>query len=114
MHLEPWSTGLSSVAINRNKEIGLSCMLLCYICIEKHTIQKSTIHKANEQDEAPKIENNLELLEVKLISLIAERKVEVFRVSCNEMQNSFCEIAAKMSKQLPKREFYQNRTTNKP
>ena len=97
MHLEPSCTGLSYVALTGIKELGLSCMLLCNTCIENNErdiIKSWTIHKANEQVEALKIENKLESLEVKLTSLI-DKKVEVLKVSCVEIQNSYSEIAAK-------------------
>ena len=98
MHLEPSCTGLSNVALNGIKELGLSCMLLCNTCIENNErdniIKSWTIHKANEQVEALKIENKLESLEVKLTSLI-DKKVEVLKVSCKEIQNSYSEVAAK-------------------
>ena len=99
MHLEPSCIGLSNVALNGMKELGLSCMLLCNTCIEynerDNIIKSWTIHKANEQVEAFKIENKLELLEVKLTSLIDKKLEEVLKVSCEEIQNSYKEIAAK-------------------
>ena len=99
MHLEPSCTGLSNVALNGIKELGLSCMLLCNTCIENNErdniIKSWTIHKANEQVEALKIENKLESLEVKLTSLIDKKVEEVLKVSCKEIQNSYSEIAAK-------------------
>ena len=99
MHLEPSCTGLSNVALNGIKELGLSCMLLCNTCIENNErdniIKSWTIHKANEQVEALKIENKLESLEVKLTSLIDKKVEEVLKVSCKVTQNSYSEIAAK-------------------
>ena len=74
-------------------------MLLCNTCIENNErdniIKSGTIHKANEQEEALKIENKLESLEVKLISLIDKKVEEFLKVSCKEIQNSYSEIAAK-------------------
>ena len=74
-------------------------MLLRNTCIENNerdNINKSwTIHKANEQVEALKIENKLKSLEVKLTSLFDKKVEEVLKVSCKEIQNSYSEIAAK-------------------
>ena len=73
-------------------------MLLCNTCIENNEgdniIKCGTNHKTNEQVEALKIDNKLESLEVKLTSLI-DKKVEVLKVSCKGIQNSYSEIAAK-------------------
>ena len=82
-----------------NKRLGLSYKLLCNTCIENNErnniIKTWTIHKANEQVEALKLEIKLELLEVKLTSLIDKKVKEVLKVSCKEIQNSYSEIAAK-------------------
>ena len=99
MHLETSCTGLTNVALNGVKELGLSCMLLCNTCIENNErdniIKSWTIHKANEQVEALKIANKLESLALKLTSLIDKKVEEVLKVSCEEIQNSYSEIAAK-------------------
>ena len=99
MHLETSCTGLTNVALNGVKELGLSCMLLCNTCIENNErdniIKSWTIHKANEQVEALKIANKLESLAVKLTSLIDKKVEEVLKVSCEEIQNSYSEKAAK-------------------
>ena len=99
MHLEPSCTGLSNLALNGTKELGLSCMLLCNTCIENNEgdniIKSGTKHKTNEQVEALKIDNKLESLEVKLTSLIDKKVEEVLKVSCKGIQNSYSEIAAK-------------------
>ena len=66
MHLEPFSTGLSRVALNGIKELGLSCILLCNTSIENHErdniIKSGTVHKANEQVEVLNIKTKMELL----------------------------------------------------
>ena len=98
MHLEPSCTGLTNVALNGIKELGLSCMLLCNTCIENNErdniIKQWTTHKTNEQVEALKIENKRESLQVKQTSLIDKK--EVLKFSCKDIQNSYSEIAAKM------------------
>ena len=98
MHLEPSCTGFTNVAINGIKELGLSCMLLCNACSENSVrdnfVKNWALHKANEQVEALKIEDKLESLEVKLTSLIDKKVEEVLKVSCKEIQKSYCEITA--------------------
>ena len=98
VHLEPSCDGLSNVAINGMKNSGY---VACYYStlVLKTTnattiIQNWTIHKANEQVEALKIEDKLESVEVKLTSLIGRKVEEVLKVYCKEIQNSYCEIAA--------------------
>ena len=78
MHLEPSCTGLSNLALNGMKDFVPSCMLLCNTCIENNErdniIKSWTKQKANEQVEALKIVNKLEVLDVKLNSLIDKKE----------------------------------------
>ena len=100
MHLEPSCTGLPNAALNGVKDHGLSCIILCNICIENserdNIITNWTIYNANDQVKAIIIENKLESLEVKLTSLIDQKVEEVLKVSCKEIQNSCSEILAKI------------------
>ena len=75
MLLEPSCIGLSNVAKNGTKNSGLfACSIICKISFETNErdkiIHNRPIHKANEQVVGLKIEDNLELPEAKLASLL--------------------------------------------